>query len=56
MKRIFCKNPLSPLKVLHMDPVEKTVAIYKENKKLYERLIQAEKDKVSYLEELLKKN
>ncbi len=38
------------------NPLDKLVEAYEENKKLYERLVQAEKDKVSYLEELLKKN
>ena len=37
------------------NPLDKLVEAYEENKKLYERLVQAEKDKVSYLEELLKK-
>ena len=38
------------------NPLDKLVEAYEENKKLYERLVQAEKDKVRYLEELLKKN
>lgn len=37
------------------NPIDKLVEVYDENKKLYERLIQAEKDKVEYLEKLLKK-
>lgn len=37
------------------NPIDKLVEAYDENKKLYERLIQAEKDKVEYLEKLLKK-
>jgi transcriptional regulator with XRE-family HTH domain len=36
------------------NPLDKLVESYEENKKLYERLVQAEKDKVSYLEKLLK--
>ena len=36
------------------NPLDKLVESYDENKKLYERLIQAEKDKVEYLEKLLK--
>ena len=36
------------------NPLDKLVEAYEENKKLYERLVQAEKDKVSYLEQLLK--
>ena len=37
------------------NPIDKLVEAYEENKKLYERLVQAEKDKVTYLEELLRK-
>nr|WP_317196378.1 hypothetical protein [Salegentibacter tibetensis] len=37
------------------NPLDKLVAAYEENKKLYERLVQAEKDKVSYLEKLIEK-
>jgi transcriptional regulator with XRE-family HTH domain len=36
------------------NPLDKLVEAYEENKKLYERLVQAEKDKVAYLEKLLK--
>ena len=36
------------------NPVDKLIESYDENKKLYERLVQAEKDKVEYLEKLLK--
>jgi transcriptional regulator with XRE-family HTH domain len=39
----------------NFNPIEKVIEIYEENKKLYERLIQAEKDKVTYLEKLLNK-
>ncbi|MDT0677298.1 helix-turn-helix domain-containing protein [Autumnicola musiva] len=38
------------------NPLEELKKSYEENKKLYERLVQAEKDKVAYLEQLLKKN
>ena len=37
------------------NPLDKLVEAYEENKKLYERLVQAEKDKVAYLEKLLGK-
>tara|TARA_R110002020_G_scaffold97708_5_gene233185 strand:+ start:11428 stop:11823 length:396 start_codon:yes stop_codon:yes gene_type:complete len=37
------------------NPLDKLVEAYEENKKLYERLVQAEKDKVAYLEKLMKK-
>lgn len=35
------------------NPLDKLVEAYEENKKLYERLLEAEKEKVSYLEKLL---
>jgi len=37
------------------NPLDKVVELFEENKKLYERLLQAEKDKVAYLEKLLNK-
>ncbi|SHG28305.1 Helix-turn-helix [Flavobacterium fluvii] len=37
------------------NPLDKLVEAYEENKKLYERLVQSEKEKVEYLEKLLKK-
>ncbi|WP_268848825.1 helix-turn-helix domain-containing protein [Flavobacterium aestivum] len=37
------------------NPIEKLVEVFEEKGKLYERLLQAEKDKVEYLEKLLKK-
>ncbi|MEZ7499135.1 helix-turn-helix transcriptional regulator [Flavobacterium sp. Arc3] len=36
------------------NPIDKLIEAYDENKKLYERLVQSEKDKVEYLEKLLK--
>lgn len=36
------------------NPLDKLIEAYEENKKLYERLVEAEKDKVEYLEKLLK--
>lgn len=36
------------------NPLDKLVESYEENRKLYERLVQAEKDKNQYLEKLLK--
>ena len=36
------------------NPLDKLIESYEENKKLYERLVQAEKDKVEYLEKILK--
>lgn len=39
----------------NFNPIEKLVEVYEENKQLYERLLQAEKDKIAYLEQLLKK-
>lgn len=40
--------------VYTFNPLEKLIESYEENKKLYERLLQAEKDKVEYLEKILK--
>ena len=36
------------------NPTDKLIEAYEENKKLYERLLEAEKSKVEYLERLLK--
>lgn len=36
------------------NPLDKLMESVEENKKLYERLLQAEKDKIEYLEQLLK--
>lgn len=36
------------------NPLDKVVTLFEEKEKLYERLLQAEKDKVEYLEKLLK--
>lgn len=36
------------------NPLDKVVALFEEKEKLYERLVQAEKDKVAYLEQLKK--
>lgn len=36
------------------NPLDKLVEVYEDNKKLYERLLEAEKDKIEYLEKLLK--
>jgi transcriptional regulator with XRE-family HTH domain len=36
------------------NPLDKLIEVYEENKKLYERLVQAEKDKVEFLEKILK--
>ncbi|AOW08560.1 helix-turn-helix domain-containing protein [Flavobacterium gilvum] len=39
--------------IFNFNPLEKLVEAYDENKKLYERLLQAEKEKISYLEKLI---
>lgn len=36
------------------NPIDKLIEAYDENKKLYERLLESEKEKISYLEKLLK--
>ncbi|MBD1259820.1 helix-turn-helix transcriptional regulator [Maribacter polysiphoniae] len=38
------------------NPLDKLMDAYEENRKLYERLLQAEKDKVTFMEKRLKKN
>ncbi len=38
----------------NFNPLDKLVEVYEENKKLYERLLDAEKEKNSYLEKLIK--
>lgn len=38
----------------NFNPIEKLIESYEENKKLYERLLASEKDKVSLLEQVLK--
>lgn len=40
----------------NINPVEKWIEVLEENKKLYERLLQAEREKVVILESLLKNN
>ena len=45
------KNIFNPT----FNPLDKLVEAYDENKKLYERLLAAEKEKLAYLEQLLKK-
>lgn len=37
------------------NPLDKLIESYEENRKLYERLLEAEKDKVAFLEKQLKK-
>ncbi|WP_416445719.1 helix-turn-helix transcriptional regulator [Leeuwenhoekiella sp. A16] len=46
-----------PLTNFHctFNPLDKLIIAYEEKEKLYERLLQSEKDKVTYLEEMLKK-
>jgi transcriptional regulator with XRE-family HTH domain len=38
----------------NFNPLDKLVEAYEENKKLYERLVQSEKDKVEFLQNILK--
>lgn len=52
------QNDSSAIKTLYnptFNPLDKLVEAYEDNKKLYERLLEAEKDKLRYLEELLRK-
>ncbi|MFD2292194.1 helix-turn-helix domain-containing protein [Mariniflexile gromovii] len=36
------------------NPIDKLIEVYEENKKLYERLLKSEQDKIAYLEKLMK--
>ena len=38
----------------NFNPLDKLIESYDENKKLYERLVQAEKEKIEYLEKIIK--
>lgn len=50
-----CEQPASVFYNSTFNPVDKWVEALEENKKLYERLLQAEREKVALLEELLRK-
>lgn len=45
---------VNPYGTLNINPVDKWLEALDENKQLYERLLQSEKEKISYLEKLLK--
>ena len=55
----FNSNDNSTLNAINFqpnfNPLEKLLKAHEEKEKLYERLLQAEKDKISYLEKLLNK-
>lgn len=55
----FNSNDSSTLNAINVmptfNPLDKLVEAYEENKKLYERLLQAEKEKLAYVEQFLKK-
>ncbi|MCY4781666.1 helix-turn-helix transcriptional regulator [Sphingobacterium sp. UT-1RO-CII-1] len=55
----FTSNDTSTSIAIHtaptFNPLDKLVEVYEENKKLYERLLEAEKSKVELLEKLLNK-
>lgn len=48
------QGPIGAHNVCHFNPLDKLMESVDENKKLYERLLKAEQDKVEYLEKLLK--
>jgi len=54
----FTSHDTSTLNAINIqpsfNPLDKLIEAYEENKKLYERLLEAEKSKVEYLERLLK--
>lgn len=49
------QGPIGAHNICHFNPLDKLIEVYQEKEKLYERLLQAEKDKIEYLEKLLKK-
>jgi len=51
----FNESPNNYFRLNHcaFNPLDKLVESYEENKKLYERLLKAEQDKIQYLEKLL---
>ena len=55
----FNSNDSSTLNAINVmptfNPLDKLIEAYDENKKLYERLLAAEKEKLAYVEQLLKK-
>ncbi|MEP6803664.1 MAG: helix-turn-helix transcriptional regulator [Flavobacterium sp.] len=48
-------NNFNHTSTCNFNPLDKLVEAYDENKKLYERLLQAEKDKVEFMEKLFHK-
>ncbi|MRX42039.1 helix-turn-helix domain-containing protein [Flavobacterium sp. LC2016-23] len=48
------QGPIGNQNICNFNPLDKLIEAYEENKKLYERLVQAEKDKNEYLEKILK--
>lgn len=50
-----CDQPASVFYNSTFNPIDKWVEALEENKKLYERLLQAEREKVALLEQLLRK-
>jgi len=51
-----CEQPASVFYNSTINPIEKWLETLEENKKLYERLLQAEREKVALLEKMLEKN
>ena len=47
------QGPIGSHNTCNFNPLDKVIELFEENKKLYERLLQAEKDKVAYLEKLV---
>ncbi|MBS7229924.1 helix-turn-helix transcriptional regulator [Flavobacterium psychroterrae] len=48
------QGPIGAQNICNFNPLDKLIDAYEENKKLYERLLQADKDKIEYLENFLK--
>lgn len=52
----FHESPNSASVIYNFNPIEKLIESMEENKKLYERLLQAEREKVALLEKMLDKH
>ena len=47
------QGPIGNQNICHFNPLDKLLEAFEENKKLYERLLEVEKEKNAYLEKLL---
>src|SRR6218665_2614837 len=48
------QGPIGNQNICNFNPLDKLLEAFEENKKLYERLLESEKEKIAYLEKLLR--